>query len=186
MTEHIKFKINPVIILVVTAFISALLPIRGQAHSGHMSFFRLTQQENNWVLIASIAQATLQSYQPQHNGSTKDGLNKEQWNSQFKNKIANYLQDNLSIKFDGKQSSMAAKTIKLGSHESTVSFTLRQVPETFEHIDVKFSAFSEGKNHHNILFIITDSGKYKIILSARNDYTASLTLPKQQMSVAHD
>lgn len=172
--------------LVITAFISALLPIHGQAHSGNMSFFRLTQLGNNWVLTASIAQATLHHYQPQHNGSTKDNLDKEQWSSQFKNEIAKHLQDNLAIKFDGKQSSMAVKTIKPGGHESTVSFTLRQVPETFEHIDVKFSAFSEGKNHHNILFIITDSGKYKIILSARNDYTASLTLPKQQMSVAHD
>ncbi|MDE1462679.1 hypothetical protein [Spartinivicinus poritis] len=136
-----------------------------------MSFFRLTQQESTWHLTAILAQATVQSYLPSTN---KPPLKVKPAKQLQEKQLVDYLQNNIAFTMNGQLIPLKLNNVKLGHHETKVSFKLNTAPKQLESMDIVIKAFAHGKNHHNILLISSANTKQKVILSSKNNYSSKL------------
>ncbi|WP_163832547.1 DUF6702 family protein [Spartinivicinus ruber] len=167
-----QHKINNLLTLLFS-FLLILLPGASHAHSGNMSFFRLTQQKSTWHLTAILAQATVQSYLPVTNSPP---LTKKSAKEELEQQLVDYLKNNIAFTINGNKTNLNLNKVRLGNHETKVSFTLNKPIKQLNNLDISIKAFSHGKNHHNILLVSTTNTQHKVILSVRNNFTSTLKI----------
>jgi len=103
-------------------------------------------------------------------------LQKEYPGSDLENKeayekmIISYLKDHINMEADGLRLELNAGAIKLGSHETSVVFLVKNYPESVKKLNVNIDAFKENGHHQTVFWWYTPQGKSRFVLSKRNDF----------------
>lgn len=162
-------RVYKIVVIIVFCLIQVILPNQIHAHSSYISFFKMFQQDSSWHLTVTLSQSTVVHHLK---NIYEKKNNQKPSNDYLEKQLIEYLKSHIYISLNKKPTVLKLENIRLGNHETKVSFTLSNHTKTINNLSVTIDAFSNGKNHHNVLLITSNSIKKKIILSAKNNYSS--------------
>lgn len=167
-------------------FLSLVLLLLGlsqlYAHDPLTSRFELHSNFNNGaVMRIYLTQAGVhRTLQKEHPGS--DLENKEA----YEQMIISYLKDHINIDADGLPLELNSGAIKLGSHETSVVFLVKNYPQSVKKLNVNIDAFKENGHHQTVFWWYTPGEKSRFVLSKRNNFQAFFEIGKEPYSKQAD
>jgi hypothetical protein len=127
----------------------------------------LSQTGANQALIKKYGQETIQQ---------KSTL-------EYKELLVDYIKANFNLSINNEKIALLDGGIKLGNHQTDLKFILSSFPKKIESIKINILAFQENEKHQTIfsynLYGLVD----KAILSDKNDYSAHISLNKQEEGI---
>ncbi|WP_141215646.1 hypothetical protein [Hahella sp. CCB-MM4] len=154
-----------------------LLAPLAYSHHSFMSFFNLIKGvDSQWRLTAVLSQSGVTT-QLQHTGPETDTTDTEETTTSeisMERQLTEYLDSTIEISLDGKRVILTPESVDLGNHETRVIFVLQGAPSEFNLLEASIRSFADDKNHHNILTLVQGSKRNRQILSARNNFSASI------------
>ena len=156
----------------VVLFLLGMSPL--YAHDPLTSRFELHSNfSNGAVMRIYLTQAGVhRTLQKEHPGS--DLENKEE----YEKMIITYLKDHIDIEADGLPLKLNAGAIKLGSHETSVVFLVKNYPQNVKKLNVNIDAFKENGHHQTVFWWYTPGEKSRFVLSKRNGFQGFFEIGK--------
>ena len=102
----------------------------------------------------------------------------------YKKAVVQYLKNHVDIVVDNKPLILGEGAIKLGNHQTDLTFIIEHFPEEIQFMDVHIKAFQENDGHHTMFLWKTFDGKVKRVLSSANDFKASIKEDSMNTSIS--
>lgn len=140
------------------------------AHSLETTAIDLYQVEGLWVLQYTISQeganiALQRAWEEGYSNMTAE---------EFKEAYVAYVKSRTALEVDGVSIALDMGGIKLGNHESRMTFLLENFPATFQTITARIHVFGELDDQHNIFRLTQNDRTTKAILKRSNNFQASV------------
>lgn len=143
------------------------------AHQSNVSTTMLVEQETGtWEIYVNTSLHAFEYEVGKQFGEDAFATAEE-----FKELALRHLRNTLSITFNGNErAALTEGSIKLG-HETSVVFTLTNLPEDLEDLRIENTAFADIHRNKSILVVLKKGHeKVQLELSATNDHSVTLDL----------
>ncbi|WP_159023870.1 hypothetical protein [Formosa sp. L2A11] len=149
-----------------------------QAHNPLSAAYYLEVKENLGILNVSLSQVGFQEALVKHYSDLDlDALS----NDEYKMLAVKYIKEHFKLEINGEDVVLLNGGLKLGNHQTDLKFITSKLPEVFKTLDLNINAFTENEHHQTIFSLLLNENTSKVILSEKNNYSASMSFQNSKM-----
>ena len=160
-----------------------MICVNGQAHSLSTTAVDLYETGGLWVVQFTISQEGANIALEETWGQSLQSFEAVE----FKEKYIAYVKEHVHLSSNGRSIALGEGGIKLGAHETKMTFMLPDLASDFDQLNMHIPLFESLEGQHTIMRIDKAGMKSKAILKASNSFTATYeqgeiaypTLPKE-------
>lgn len=151
------------------------------AHSVDISSTILSEQKDNqWVLQVRGALAGIE-----YEVKERFGENSFSTPEEFRALVLEYMQEHISIQFNGENKAVLKNGIVRLGHETNVVFQVIGLPETINSLLIKNSSFKDISRNQSALIIFKEGfAKKQFLLNSENEHTVALNAENHMFVLA--
>ena len=141
------------------------------AHNPLSAVYKLENISNGSVLKVNLTQGSI-------NKTLKDIYDPDFLakitQKEYKELVVRYVKENFNLKINDKQITLSKGGIRLGNHQTDLSFITSFISEEIKTIDLEITSFKNNQGHHNMFFYKRNGESEKIVLSQKNDFKSEV------------
>jgi hypothetical protein len=158
----------------------AMLPSLAIAHTADIASFHLVDGNDPAQLHISFATAAAENLALVTTEQVTTTSTEQQ--KIFKERLVQYLKDSIEVVVNGDVIIFGSGQIKVGSHQTDLIFSLKNMPKDIKSLSVKINSFENNSHQNNVFHYINGTVKKKTVLTHANNFSDDIALaPKENI-----
>lgn len=143
-------------------------------HNPLLATFEMTEGDGEWLMTISLSQEGSDNALKKHFGIAPKRLEQ----AEYKRLLIKYIRSTSQIvTSEGEVLKFGKAAVKIDRHKIDMVFNVKNMPTDLSQLDFEIKAFAENPGHYNIVKFIGLGKREALVLSAKNNFTLSLSIP---------